>query len=103
MTFGLKSPREYIEDKHAELHRSVENALKGDLTVVSVVSINDDDGGQMILADTSYDKKKLAARLRLCADILDRPPAGNVLTRDLVEREAIGRNGPRLEGHGRLT
>ncbi|MDO9441818.1 MAG: hypothetical protein Q7T73_13100 [Beijerinckiaceae bacterium] len=103
MSFGLQTPRAYIEDIHGRLHDAAASHLKGDITAISIVSINDAAGGQMILADTAYDKRKLASRLRLCADILDQPSPGNVLTRDVVNREAIGRGEPRLEGDGRIA
>lgn len=70
MTFGLKSPREYIMDKHVDMQQSVLNALGGnDITVATIVSMHDGRQGQWILADAEYDKEKLARRLRLCADL----------------------------------
>lgn len=71
MGFGLKTPRQYIEGIHGRLHDAANSHLTGDITTVTIVSINDEDSGQMILADTGYDKRKLANRLRRCADILD--------------------------------
>lgn len=100
MSFGLKTPRQYIEDKHAALDHAVSIVGMGDdVTVVSIVSLHDREAGQMILADTRYDKRKLAARLRLCADILDPPDA-----RRLTEVSTpLGYNHPSWTATGRAA
>ncbi len=56
----MKSPRDYITDKHVDLQQSVLNALAGnDTTVVTVVSMHDEKPGQWIMADACYDKRKI--------------------------------------------
>lgn len=65
----MSRPHQEFDLRHHELAETVRAHLPN-ATIVSIVSINDRMGGQMILGDPSYDKAEIAARLRLCADIL---------------------------------
>jgi hypothetical protein len=61
--------------------KTLHDALRGALgkcsattvfTAVTIVSMNDGAAGQWILNDPSQDRAVMAARLRLCADLLER-------------------------------
>jgi len=65
---------EKLEDLHCRIDAVVKSSISGDNpTAITIVSNNDAVGGQLILAHPDYDKKRLAARLRVCADIIDPP------------------------------
>lgn len=62
---------EHIEEMHGNLAGVANDYLPSAMTI-SLVSVNDREGGQLILHDPEYDKKVVASRLRLAADILSK-------------------------------
>lgn len=66
----MANPKEEIEDSHGELSALVKTYLPDALTI-SVVTLSRRMSGQMILHHPDYDKRIVASRLRMCADILD--------------------------------
>jgi len=63
-----------IEARHAGLESLVESYFGPVSLTVSIASINDRAGGQMIMAHPRHSKREIAQRLRLCADILESDP-----------------------------
>ena len=66
----MSEAKQEIEDSHGELGALVKNYLPAAMTI-SVVSLSKRVSGQMILHNPDYDKRTVAARLRLCAEILE--------------------------------
>ncbi len=64
----------FIEAKFKDLHDELRASLTSDrhATIVSILSLHDDEGGQWIIGDPKQDPAKVAARLRCCAGILQR-------------------------------
>lgn len=54
-----------------ELDRYAEKTLGSGTITAAIVSMHSKASGQLILHNPRHDKKAVAARLRLCADILD--------------------------------
>lgn len=63
-----------FEDRFKALHEELRASLRSDkhATIVTILSIHDDSGGQWIIGDPNQDPAKVAARLRVCADILEK-------------------------------
>ncbi len=59
-----------IEGMHHDIAEAVKTMLGKSTIVVTVSSMNDRAPGQWLLGDPDYDRATVAARLRLCADIL---------------------------------
>lgn len=58
------------------LHVSIEAEFKGNPkastpTVVTIVSLHSETAGQWLIFNETYDNRAVAARLRLCATILE--------------------------------
>lgn len=62
--------KQHIEESHGNLHEVVDAYLPNAMTI-SVVSLSKRMAGQMILHHPDYDKRLVAERLRMCADVLD--------------------------------
>lgn len=62
-----------FESRFKRLHDELRESLShiDHATVVSILSLHDDAGGQWIIGDPNQDPLKVAARLRVCADILE--------------------------------
>lgn len=58
-----------IEDAHGRTEAVVKGHL-GNAVVITIVSINDREGGQLVLSHPGLGERLVADRLRLCADIL---------------------------------
>ena len=63
-----------LEAQFKRLHDELRASLRSDkhASIVSILSLHDDEPGQWIIGDPSQDSARIAKRLRLCADILDR-------------------------------
>ena len=66
------SVQQDLEDAHGDLAALANRHLAPREMTISIITINDTEFGQMILHDPAYDKRTVASRLRLCAEILDR-------------------------------
>ncbi len=66
-----------FEGRFKELHDELRASLRSDkhASIVSILSLHDDAAGQWIIGDPKQDPTKVAARLRACADVLDRQAA----------------------------
>lgn len=77
-----------FESRFEALHEELRGSLRSDkhATIVSILSLHDDSAGQWIIGDTKQDPVKVAARLRVCADILDPPRRPACRAGDVMDR-----------------
>lgn len=63
-----------LEAQFKKLHDELRASLRSGkhASIVSILSLHDYEPGQWIIGDPSQDPARVAKRLRLCADILDR-------------------------------
>ena len=61
-----------FEAEFEELHERLRRSLRSDkhATIISILSIHDDSGGQWIIGDPDQDPARVAMRLQVCADIM---------------------------------
>ena len=58
---------------HAEILAALDSSPKAKSpTVVTIYSMHDGEGGQWVIGDPDQDPARVAARLRLCADIIEK-------------------------------
>lgn len=72
-----------FENRFRELHEELRKSLRSDkhASIVSILSLHEDSAGQWIIGDPTMDPARVAARLRVCADVLDRQAAAAEHTR----------------------
>lgn len=68
---------ENIYSSAMRLHKQIRGALDGSPkarapTVVTIYSMHDGESGQWVVGDPDQDPMRVAARLRLCADIIEK-------------------------------
>ena len=63
-----------LEMEAKGLHDKIRMSLRSDkhASVVTILSLHDDAAGQWIIGDPHQDPKRVAARLRVCANLLDK-------------------------------
>lgn len=58
---------------HEKIRAALDSSPKAKSpTVVTVYSMHDGEGGQWVVGDPDQDPARVAARLRLCADIIEK-------------------------------
>ena len=65
---------EDFERQFQALHEELRTSLRSvkHASIVSILSLHDDEGGQWIIGDPNQDPARVAARLRCCAGIMQR-------------------------------
>lgn len=63
----------HAKELHEDLLAAFRDNAKAEIpTVVTVFSLHSGEGGQWIIGDDKADRKLVADRLRLCADLIER-------------------------------